>query len=44
LNGGDFEQGDAGKLSEAYVENAVRFVINAHAATVNMRLYPPPAT
>lgn len=44
MNGGDFEQGDAGKLSEAYVENAVRFVINAHAATVNMRLYPPPAT
>ena len=41
LNGGDLEQGDTGKLSEEYVEKAVRFVINAHAATVNMRLYPP---
>lgn len=41
MNGGDLEQGDTGKLSEEYVENAVRFVINAHAATVNMRLYPP---
>ena len=41
MNGGDLEQGDTGKLSEEYVENAVRFVISAHAATVNMRLYPP---
>jgi HEAT repeat protein len=40
MNGGDLEQGDTSKLSEGYVENAVRFVINAHAATVNMRLYP----
>jgi hypothetical protein len=41
MNSGDLEQGDTGKLSEEYIENSVRFVINAHAATVNMRLYPP---
>jgi HEAT repeat protein len=27
-------------LPEAYAKNAVQFVVNAHAATVNMRLYP----
>jgi HEAT repeat protein len=31
--------GDA--LPEAYSRNAVLFIVNAHAATVNMRLYPP---
>ncbi|MHB8896362.1 MAG: HEAT repeat domain-containing protein [Candidatus Geothermincolia bacterium] len=31
--------GDA--LPEAYSRNAVIFIVNAHAATVNMRLYPP---
>jgi hypothetical protein len=41
LNGGDLEQGDAGKPSQEYIENAVQFVVNAHAAIANMRLYPP---
>ncbi|MBU1670532.1 MAG: HEAT repeat domain-containing protein [Actinobacteria bacterium] len=31
----------AGGLPESLVASAVQFVINAHAATVNMRLYPP---
>lgn len=41
MNGGDLEQGDAGKPSQEYIENAVQFVVNAHAAIANMRLYPP---
>jgi HEAT repeat protein len=33
--------GTGDTLPEAYSRNAVLFIVNAHAATVNMRLYPP---
>jgi HEAT repeat protein len=35
------EGGAPEELSEQYVNEAVLFVVNWHAATVNMRLYPP---
>lgn len=35
------ENGTAEVLSQEYIENAVMFIINVHATTVNMRLYPP---
>lgn len=33
--------GTGESLPEEFTRNAILFVINAHAATVNMRLYPP---
>jgi HEAT repeat protein len=38
---GENHNGAEGGLPESLVANAVLFVINSHAATVNMRLYPP---
>ncbi len=35
---------DPETVDESYVKSAVMFVINAHAATVNMRLYPITST
>ena len=42
LSDADFTQAGSGEeLPEAFTRNALLFIINAHAATVNMRLYPP---
>lgn len=38
------QEGRSGALPEEYARKAVQFVINAHAATVNMRLYPATST
>lgn len=35
------EGGAPEELSEQYISEAILFVVNWHAATVNMRLYPP---
>lgn len=40
MNGGDEESKETGALSDEYVKDAVLFVVNTHAAIVNMRLYP----
>lgn len=39
MNGTESE-GTAGILDPEYVRDSVQFVVNVHAATVNMRLYP----
>ncbi len=41
LNGEGPDSGAPEALSEEYIREAVHFVVNWHAATVNMRLYPP---
>lgn len=42
MSDADFTQAGSGEeLPEAFTRNALLFIINAHAATVNMRLYPP---
>ncbi len=41
MNGDKPEEKTPAGLSSKYVEEAVFFVVNWHAATVNMRLYPP---
>jgi HEAT repeat protein len=41
LNGETTGSGLPSGLSEEYIEHAVFFVVNWHAATVNVRLYPP---
>jgi len=41
MESGNPEGTRAGTLPEGYVKKAIQFVVNAHAATVNMHLYPP---
>lgn len=41
MNGGENSGGSAGRLPEEFQKKAIVFVVNVHAATVNMRLYPP---
>ena len=41
MNGDQKNDGPGGDLPVKYIEEAVFFVVNWHAATVNMRLYPP---
>ena len=41
VSNGDFDSGDRVPVPEDYLKKAVLFVVNAHAATVNMKLYPP---
>jgi HEAT repeat protein len=41
LNGDEPQGGIPRELTNKYVEEAIFFVVNWHAASVNMRLYPP---
>ncbi len=41
MNGDEPLDGTQAELSDEYLEEAVFFVVNWHAATVNVRLYPP---
>ena len=41
MEGSTPEEPRAGTLPDEYVRKAIQFVVNAHATTVNMHLYPP---
>lgn len=40
MEGSDTQNGMEGAPPDRFIKDAIQFVVNAHAATVNMRLYP----